>query len=154
MHGSILKDVKKVVGVPEWDDGFDAQLIIFINTAISYLTQLGVSPRGGVSITGPEETWSSIVEGSKHLEAVKTYVSLKTRLLFDPPSSSFVLESIKNLIAEAEWRLNVQAEGAFDDDTEYDTDGTPKSTKRRKSGALWHSRNEVGCTKDPRRAWV
>lgn len=113
--GSILVDVKKGCGVPDWDDGFDQELVIYINNAIFTLAQLGVGPPGGINITGSKETWKAIVEGRKDLEAVKTYVILKTRLVFDPPSSSFVVEAIKNQISELEWRLNAQVEGAFDD---------------------------------------
>lgn len=115
MNDSILQSVKKGLGIPLEDDGFDAELIIHINTALMILTQLGVGPTGGVFITGQEDTWASIIEGAFDLEMVKTYVILRVKLIFDPPSSSFVLESIKNQLQEFEWRLNVQVEGAFDE---------------------------------------
>lgn len=115
MNDSILQSVKKGLGVPEWDDGFDQELIMHINTALMILTQLGVGPIGGVFIMGPEDTWASVVEGSSELEMVKTYVILRVKMIFDPPSSSFVLDSIKNQLAEFEWRLNAQVEGAFDE---------------------------------------
>lgn len=114
MNESILKSVKQGLGVPEWDDGFDATLVIHINSALMTLSQLGVGPNGGVLITGPTETWASVVEGDTEFEMVKSYVILKVKLLFDPPSSSFVLDAINKQLAEFEWRLNVQAEGAFD----------------------------------------
>lgn len=115
MHDSILQSVKKGLGIPFEDDGFDSELIIHINTALMILTQLGVGPTGGVFITSQEDTWASIIEGAFDLEMVKTYVILRVKLIFDPPSSSFVLESIKNQLQEFEWRLNVQVEGAFDE---------------------------------------
>ena len=115
MNESILQTVKKGLGVPEWDDGFDTELIMHINTALMILTQLGVGPTGGVFVTSVEDTWASIIEGSFELEMVKTYVTMRVKLIFDPPSSSFVLESIKNQLAEFEWRLNVQVEGAFNE---------------------------------------
>lgn len=115
MHDSILQSVKKGLGIPLEDDGFDPELIIHINTALMILTQLGVGPTGGVFITSQEDTWASIIEGAFDLEMVKTYVILRVKLIFDPPSSSFVLESIKNQLQEFEWRLNVQVEGAFDE---------------------------------------
>lgn len=115
MHESVLATVKKGLGVPEWDDGFDSELLVHINTALMILAQLGVGPSGGVYISGPEDLWTSVIEGSFEFEMVKSYVILRVKLLFDPPSSSFVLESIKNQLAEFEWRLNVQAEGAFDE---------------------------------------
>lgn len=115
MYSSILADVKKVCNVPEWDDGFDAELILHINTALMTLFQLGVGPPEGFIVTGPEDTWASVVEGDTEIEGVKTYVCLKVRMIFDPPSSSAVMESYKNTIAELEWRLNVHAEGDFDE---------------------------------------
>lgn len=115
VHSSILEDVKKFCQVPEWDDGFDTDLIIHINTALMTLNQLGVGPSGGLFISGPEDTWASLVEGNEEIEGVKTYVEIKTKLVFDPPTSSFVLEAMKQTAAELEWRLNVHAEGAFDE---------------------------------------
>lgn len=115
MNDSILQTVKKGLAVPLEDDGFDQELIIHINSVLMILSQLGVGPSGGVFITGQEDTWASIIEGSYELEMVKSYVILRVKLLFDPPSSSFVLESIKNQISEFEWRLNIQVEGAFDE---------------------------------------
>lgn len=113
-NDSVLQSVKKGLGIPLEDDGFDQELIIHINTALMILTQLGVGPDEGVFITSQEDTWASIIEGALDLEMVKTYVILRVKLIFDPPTSSFVLESIKNQLAEFEWRLNVQVEGAFD----------------------------------------
>lgn len=115
MNESILASVKKGLDVPEWDDGFDSELLIHINSVIMALRQIGVGPVDGISIIGPEDTWASLLEGSSEFEMAKSYVILRVKSLFDPPSSSFVLESIKNQIAEFEWRLNFQAEGAFDE---------------------------------------
>lgn len=115
MNESVLQSVKKALGVPYEDDGFDQELIMYINSALMILTQLGVGPDGGVVITNVEDTWASVIEGSTELEMVKTYVALRVKLLFDPPSTSFVLEAIKEQIAEFEWRLNSQVEGAFDE---------------------------------------
>ena len=43
----------------------------------------------------------------KFLEAVKSYMYLKVRLLFDPPASSTVMESMNRLANEFEWRLYI-----------------------------------------------
>lgn len=114
-HESILNSVKKALGVPLEEDGFDSDILLYINSVLAILTELGVGPSGGVSITNAEDTWASIIEGDSEFELVKSYVILRVRLLFDPPSSSFVLESINKQIEEFGWRLNVQAEGAFDE---------------------------------------
>jgi hypothetical protein len=74
------------------------------------LTQLGVGPDTGFLITDATQTWVDFLGDRKDLEAVKTFIYLKVRLLFDPPSSAFVLEAMERQIREIEWRLNIQAE--------------------------------------------
>lgn len=107
---SILESVKKMLGLEKEYKAFDPELIIFINMAFSVLTQLGVGPSDGYSITGYDETWSNYLPSddslSKQLEMVKTYVYMKVRLAFDPPNGS-VLESFNKQISELEWRINV-----------------------------------------------
>lgn len=114
-QNSILADVKKLCQVPEWDDGFDTELMIHINTALMTLNQLGVGPPGGFVVTNSEDTWASFMEGDDEIEGVKTYVGLKVKMIFDPPTTAAVIESYKNTIAELEYRLNCHAEGDFDD---------------------------------------
>ena len=46
------------------------------------------------------------------LEAVKTYMYLKVRLIFDPPTSGIVTESMNKMVSEYEWRLNVAAQSS------------------------------------------
>ncbi len=116
MDDSILETIKQTVGVNVDDDSFDIDLIIAINSALMGLADIGVGPPNGMTITGSGETWSMFFGGRDDFEMVKSFVTLKVRLLFDPPTSSFVLESMKNLVAEYEWRLNVRAEGAYEDE--------------------------------------
>lgn len=113
MNDSILRTVKMCCGVPEWDDGFDQELITHINSVLMTVSQIGVGQPRGMFITGMNDTWASLLSGSKDYEAIRSYVVLKTRLLFDPPTNSSILESYKNQIAEFEWRLNVQSEEAI-----------------------------------------
>lgn len=105
--GSILTDVKKLLGITEEYEHFDTDIIIHINSAFFTLNQLGLGPVEGFSISDKTATWGDFLSDARDLEAVKTYVYLKTRIVFDPPTSSAVMESIKNMINELEWRLNV-----------------------------------------------
>lgn len=108
--GSILDSVKKCLGIDNQYTVFDPDLIIHINSVFFTLNQLGVGPEDGFSISDNSAVWNDYIpEGSK-LEAVKSYMYLKVRMLFDPPTSSFVLTSMENMAKEYEWRLNVQTE--------------------------------------------
>jgi len=75
------------------------------------LTQLGVGPSSGFSITGDSETWSDFIDKeTKKFSLVKSYMYLKVKLLFDPPLGTAVIQSIDRQISEFEWRLLVAAD--------------------------------------------
>lgn len=107
---SILTSVKKMLGITEEYEHFDADLIMHINSVFMILNQLGVGPLKGFSITDKFAIWEDFLQGGENLESVKTYMYMKVKLLFDPPMSSAVMESMKQMISELEWRLNVQSE--------------------------------------------
>lgn len=104
---SILTSIKKLLGIEEEYTQFDSDVIMHINTVFLNLTQLGVGPAEGFLIEDDSATWDDFIGDSNQLQAVKTYVYLKVKLLFDPPLSSSVTESINRIISELEWRLNV-----------------------------------------------
>lgn len=104
---SILTSIKKLLGIEEEYTQFDSDIIMHINTVFLNLTQLGVGPAEGFLIEDDSTTWYDFIGDSNQLQAVKTYVYLKVKLLFDPPLSSSVTESINRIISELEWRLNV-----------------------------------------------
>lgn len=106
---SILNDVKHVLGVPAHVSAFDNDLVMHINSVFTILTQLNVGPAGGYEITGDANQWSEFTSDVK-LNAVKSYVFLRVRLMFDPPNSGFVLSSMTEQIKELEFRLNVVAD--------------------------------------------
>jgi hypothetical protein len=107
---SILTSIKKLLGIEEEYDHFDPDIIMHINSTFMTLNQLGVGPVEGFSIVDETSTWTDFIADNMKLEAVKSYIHLKVKLLFDPPSSSAVIESINKSINELEWRLNVIAE--------------------------------------------
>ena len=106
MEISILTSIKKLLGVAEDYTEFDEDIITHINSVFLNLTQLGVGPKEGFMIENDTAVWEDFINNSVQLQAVKTYVYLKVKLLFDPPLSSSVTESINRMIAELEWRLN------------------------------------------------
>lgn len=108
---SILTSIKKLLGIDEAYDHFDPEIIMHINTALMELTQMGVGPPEGFRIESESSTWSEFIsEDDLRFEGVKTYIYLSVRLVFDPPSQSAVIDSIKQTMSRLEWRLNIAAE--------------------------------------------
>lgn len=107
---SILISVKKALGIEQDYTHFDPDIILHINSVLLTLNQIGIGPTTGFIITGNDESWVDLIGERKDIEAVKTLIYLKVRLLFDPPTSSFVLEAMERQITEFEWRLNVQTD--------------------------------------------
>lgn len=104
---SILLSVKKMLGIiPEYEH-FDSDIIMHINSTFSILTQLGVGPEKGFAIKDGGNNWDEFLPESPFLEMVKSYIFLRVRLLFDPPTSSAAMEAINRQVSEFEWRINV-----------------------------------------------
>lgn len=104
---SILNDTKKILGIDSTYDVFDQDIITFINAAFSVVNQLGVGPDAGFYVTDETDEWVDIGVSDKLEKLLQTYVYLRVRMLFDPPSMSFLVDSMNNQLKEYEWRLNV-----------------------------------------------
>ena len=120
---SILTSIKKLLGIAEDYEHFDQDLIIHINSVLSVLTQLGVGPSEGFSIEDENATWDDFIPEDKRLSSIRSYVYMKVKLLFDPPLSSSVMESMNRMISEFEWRLNVAAEPTQSNEEEVNQNG-------------------------------
>lgn len=107
---SILISIKNMLGITEDYDAFDATLIMHINSVFMNLTQLGVGPSKGFFIEDRSNKWTEFIGENSNLEAIKSYIHLKVKLLFDPPMNSSIINSMNQQINELEWRLNVEAE--------------------------------------------
>lgn len=107
---SILTSIKKLLGITEEYEHFDADIVMHINSAFSVLAQLGVGPKDGFRIEDSSTDWSEFLCDDYRLEFVKTYVYLKVKLGFDPPLSSAAIEAINRQISELEWRINVSVD--------------------------------------------
>ena len=104
---SVLTSIKKLLGISEEDTSFDVDLIMHINSVFSILNQLGVGPPEGYAIQDKNNIWNEFITEDTKLNFVKSFMHLKVKLLFDPPLSSSVMESMKQMIGELEWRLSV-----------------------------------------------
>jgi hypothetical protein len=116
MEQSILKSTKKILGLEADDTSFDLDVLTHVNGAFSTLQQLGVGPAVGFMIEDDTEEWDDYEIDEMMVNSVKQYVFLKTKMLFDPPTTSYQQTSFENQIKELEWRLNARRE---------ETDWTP-----------------------------
>ena len=110
---SILTSIKKMLGIREEYGGFDTDIIININSVFGILNQLGVGPDAGFSIQDSTSTWDDFIpnltQNATKFDMIKSYIYLKVKLLFDPPTVGAVMESTNKLVDELEWRLKTQA---------------------------------------------
>lgn len=124
---SILTSIKKLLGIAEEYEHFDADIIMHINSVFMTLTQLGVGPSGGFYIEDEQAVWTDYIPDMTKLQAVKTYIYLKVRLLFDPSSlGSATLAAYERQIQELEWRLNMAVE-TMDEEMTYPNTNIPNS---------------------------
>ena len=113
MIESILTSIKKLLGIDESYEHFDQDIIMHINSVLAILIQLGVGPSGGFTISDKTATWADFLgEDAVNPNGVKTYVYMKVRLIFDPPTTQAAIDSLNRMVNEFEWRLNVSAENS------------------------------------------
>lgn len=111
MDQSILNNVKKMVGVDASLTVFDLDILTHINSVFADLEQLGIGPVGGFTIDDAVPTWDAFIAGDARLSSVKSYMYFRVRLMFDPPQTSYLIESMNKQVEKMEWRLNVTREG-------------------------------------------
>ena len=122
MEESILKTIKQLVGCPDDFEQFDMDLTIHINSAFATLTQLGAGPKEGYRITGVDNVWSEFEDDPQKLSLIKDYVYIKTRLLFDPPTTGSLMDSLKEQLKEMEFRLYILYYPISEDDKKGEND--------------------------------
>lgn len=108
---SILQSTKKLLGIDESYTEFDTDIMIHINTVLANLVQMGVGQQDGFTIEDYTSIWSDFIGDSTKLQQVKTYVYVKVRLLFDPPSNSSMIEVLNKQAHELEVRLYTETGG-------------------------------------------
>ena len=107
MTNSILNSTKKILGIAAEYKAFDLDIITHINSVFATLQQLGVGPVEGFMIEDEHPEWDTFLGGNVPLNQVKTYMFMRTKLVFDPPPNSFGISSMNDQIKEMEWRMMV-----------------------------------------------
>lgn len=111
MDESILMSVKKLLGPDSENSDFDTDILLHINSVLAVLQQLGIGPEEGFYVDDANTTWRDYLgDDTNHLSMVRSYMVAKVRILFDPPVSSAVMDSLNRICSEFEWRANVAAE--------------------------------------------
>ncbi len=110
MDESILDTIKEMLGVDSEYDAFDTEIISYINNAFFTLSQLGIGPDKGFFIFDNSAKWSDYVDSESNFKSIQTYIKIKVQLLFDPPSSSSVMEAFNKQLEEITWRLLIETE--------------------------------------------
>lgn len=109
-ENSILDVTKRLCALDPEDTSYDLEIITHINTVFFVLKSLGVGPKNGFSIIDKATLWSQFV-GEEDIHAVRTYMGLKVRMLFDPPATGPATEAMERQSTHLEWLLNIDAEG-------------------------------------------
>lgn len=137
IYDSILNTIKKLIGTDIDYGVFDIDLVVAINSAFMILNQLGIGPDKPYNITGPDETWKDFFGDEEVFALAKSYIYLRTKLLFDPPTSGVLHEAVERQISEFEWRMHIQADynDAVKDEPIPDNPETPSEG----GGTLDHS---------------
>lgn len=102
---SILDSVKGAIGIHESNTDFDVNLIPVINSVLYIVYQEGLSDEP-YTIKDNTTKWSDILIKDKPIEirTLITWVGLKTKSIFDPPTSSALADALKRALDELEWR--------------------------------------------------
>ena len=109
-NDSILTSIKKLIGLTEEYDAFDQDILILINSVLFELEQIGVKAKDGFTLSDKTAVWSDYSDDDRLLNALKPYIYMKTKLTFDPPTSSGALDSMNRIIDRFEWRINLYAD--------------------------------------------
>ena len=109
-NDSILTSIKKLMGLTEEYDAFDQDILILINSVLFELEQIGVKAKDGFSLTDKTVVWSDYSDDDRLLNVLKPYIYMKTKVTFDPPTSSGALDSMNRIIDRFEWRINLYAD--------------------------------------------
>lgn len=113
MENSILISTKKILGVAADYTAFDLDIITHINNTFATVEQLGIGTIDGFSIEDDSAKWEDLELPLNQLGMIRTYIFLKVRLLFDPPTTSFLIEAMNDQIREHEWRMSINREATI-----------------------------------------
>lgn len=111
MTDSILDYIKDYLNIELDCTDFDNEIIGGINTVLNELHQMGIRSDTYFSITDKSDLWSTYFNGGQVLELAKSYIKIKVKLMFDPPSSQTLIDMLKDTVNELGYRILVYSDG-------------------------------------------
>lgn len=112
MESVILSTIKVMLGGPDLGESFDTDLLVHINSSVQTLLDLGVVPKSEFTSVSKTTKWGEFLNTDVVLDFVKSFVYLKTKMVFDPPPSSYVSDALSRQLAELEFRIRLRSEPA------------------------------------------
>lgn len=103
----ILEDTKLALGILPDNLGFDAELLLFINSAKANLVHFGLVE---FDISIDENTEWPTLGSEAVMSHVKTYVLLKVKQNFDPTASETISNTVSSSVLELEGRINYEVQ--------------------------------------------
>lgn len=129
---SVLLMTKKLLGITPSLTDFDPDVLSAINAALFTLKQLGAGTKDGKMVSDQTTTYQDLYGDDNpdlDIDAIKQYIYCRSKIIFDPPQQSSLLQSLKDQAEELQWRIRLAAElreGAIEDAvtnaTEYPND--------------------------------
>lgn len=102
---NILNAVKRQNNIEPEVTEFDSDICSLINGAFLSLNQLGVGPEQPFFIDA--NTVFGEFDTQVPIDIILNYISLKTKIVFDPPMNSSAIDAFRDRIAELEFRMNI-----------------------------------------------
>lgn len=107
MEDSILKSVKRILGLAADDASFDLDILTYIGDALATLDQVGIDP---IEVKDDTAKWDDMDLTPTVLGKARAFVILQVQLLWDPPTLSFLIELKERQLAEKLTRVRIAKE--------------------------------------------
>lgn len=107
---TILTTVKRDVnGLTPENTDFDQELLDHINSVLRFLNRYGIGKESFIATA--DSTWSDFLgENTDYFSACKTYLALKIRNFWDPPTVGAAVTAIQETLKELEFDLMLRRE--------------------------------------------
>lgn len=120
LEENILNSIKHLLGIQPEVTVFDKDIALHINSVFAHLLQIGVGTPPGFALISGKEKWMDFFLTTENggedvdvftIQNVKTFIFIKVRLIFDPPTNASIINAFESQAKEIEYRLYTQKGG-------------------------------------------